>query len=66
MNALKPSKNMDMERALLDARRLYTATHDSELKEVLDRAELCWGKWRDASEYHALVRVCADVKSHMF
>jgi hypothetical protein len=55
-----------MERAILDARRLYTATHDSELKEVLDRAELCWDKWRDASDYHALVRVCADVRSHMF
>ena len=60
------TKNMDMDRAITNARSLYTATHDSELKEVLDRAELCWYKWRDDSDYHALVRVCADVRSHMF
>jgi len=57
---------MDMDRAIKDARTLYHLTSDYELKVVLDRAELCWGKWRDASEYHALVRVCADVRSHMF
>jgi hypothetical protein len=57
---------MDMDRAINDARTLYQLTSDYELKAVLERAELCWGKWRDASDYHALVRVCADVRSHMF
>lgn len=55
-----------MDRAINDARALYHVTSDYELKAVMDRAELCWGKWRDASDYHALVRVCADVRSHMF
>jgi hypothetical protein len=57
---------MDMDRAIKDARTLYHVTSDYELKAVLDRAELCWGKWRDASDYPKLMRVYADVKSHMF
>jgi hypothetical protein len=49
------SKNMDMERAITNARTLYNMTRDHELKVVMDRAELCWCKWRDDSDYHTLV-----------
>jgi hypothetical protein len=57
---------MDMERALTNARRLYNMTRDQELKVVMDRAELCWCKWRDDSDYHALVAVYSAVMSHLF
>jgi hypothetical protein len=57
---------MDMERALVAGHTLYRATHDPELKEVLDRADLCWSKWNDASDYNQLMQVCANIMSHMF
>ena len=60
------NKEMDMDRALVAARALYQATGDIELKGVMDRAELCWGKWRDESEYCALMQVCSDVMSQLF
>jgi len=55
-----------MECALVSARTLYRATRDTELKAVLDRAELCWSKWNDASDYEELMQVCSNVMSHMF
>ena len=60
------SKTMDMERALVAGHTLYRATHDPELKEVLDRADLCWSKWNDASDYNQLMHTCVIVTSHMF
>jgi hypothetical protein len=57
---------MDMERALVAARALYHVTGDTELKAILDRAELCWGKWRDASDYRALIEKCSEVTSQLF
>ena len=57
---------MDMERAIVAARRLYHATGDSELKAIMDRAELCWCKWRDDSDYRALMEKCADLMSRLF
>jgi len=57
---------MDMDRALTNARRLYNMTRDQELKVVMDRAELCWCKWRDDSDYHELVAVYSAVMSHLF
>jgi len=60
------SKTMEMERAIVAARTLYRATGDVALKAVMDRAELCWGKWGDASDYDALAQVCTDVVSHLF
>ena len=59
-------KNMDMERALTNARKLYNMTRDHELKVVMDRAELCWCKWRDDSDYRALMEKCVDVLSCLF
>jgi len=53
-----------MERALTNARTLYNMTRDHELKVVMERAELCWCKWRDDSDYHALVAVYSAVMSH--
>jgi hypothetical protein len=55
-----------MDRAITNARSLYNVTRDSELKEVLDRAELCWSKWRDDSDYQALTEKCDVVLSHLF
>ena len=55
-----------MERVLTDARVLYHATLDPELKAIMDRAELCWYQWRDDSDYNQLMQVCANVMSHMF
>ena len=60
------SKTMDMEHALVAGHTLYRATRDPELKEILDRADLCWSKWNDASDYNQLMQVCANVMSHMF
>jgi len=57
---------MDMGSALNAGRALYRATRDEELKAVLDRAELCWSKWNDASDYEELMGVCSNVMSHMF
>ena len=59
-------KEMDMDGALVAARTLYCATGDKELKGVMDRAELCWGKWRDETDYCALMQVCSDVMSELF
>ena len=65
-NAFSASKNMDMDRAITNARRLYNITRNHELKVVMDRAELCWGKWRDDSDYRALIDKCVDVMSRLF
>jgi hypothetical protein len=59
------SKAIDMDIALNDARSLYKATRDRELKAVIDRAELCWYKWRDDSDYRRLMETYADVMSHV-
>jgi len=63
---LKKIREMDMDRALVAARTLYRATGDIELKGVMDRAELCWGKWNDASDYRMLMEKCACVMSELF
>ena len=54
-----------MARALVAARTLYHATGDNELKAIMDRAELCWGKWRDDSDYRVLMQKCADLMSQL-
>ena len=55
-----------MDRAITNAHRLYNITHDHELKVVMDRAELCWCKWCDDSDYRALIDKCVDVMSRLF
>lgn len=55
-----------MERAIVAARALYHVTGDTELKVILDRAELCWYKWHDASDYSALIEKCSEVTSGLF
>lgn len=61
-----PTNVMDVERALTDAHVLYHVTGDLELKEIMDRMELCWYQWRDDSDYSLLMEKCARVMSQLF
>jgi hypothetical protein len=56
----------DMERALAAGRTLYRAARDNSLKEILDRAELCYAKWGDTSDYRPLMEKCSDIIARLF
>jgi hypothetical protein len=55
-----------MESALKTATNIYASTHNSELKAILDRAELCFRKWGDTSDYKPLMEKCTDILLTLF
>ena len=62
----KMEQAIEMKSALKTATKLYASTHNSELKAILDRAELCFHKWGDTSDYKPLMEKCTDVLLTLF
>ena len=63
---MEQERALEMEHALKTATKLYASTQNSELKAVLDRAELCFHKWGDTSDYKPLMEKCTDVLLTLF
>ena len=50
----------DMDKLLSVSRDVYEETHHVGLWHVIQRAEVCWARWGDDSDYDELVRYSID------
>ena len=49
-----------MDKLIAFAKRLYERNKDPELYQVIQRAELCYYKWNDDSDFELLLQKCTN------